>query len=124
VSTSIIFAGLGITTANSTIATDVVSQPILGDGSLHRASGQHTLYAKATNLTANITIEGTIGIDTTGPWLIVPLTNTLTGNVTTELNYSNISGTECYSITGQFTFLRARVQDYSTGILDNLSIMI
>lgn len=112
------------------------SLPVKGDGLIHRASGQHTIQVHTINLTANITIEGTLDTNISGAtWIPVPLTNTMTGNTASQLNYQffipvpgvpysgkTVQTNDFFIATGQYSWLRANIANMSCGIVDSIKI--
>ena len=121
---------------NQKTITNYVSPPVKGDGLIHRASGQHTIQIHTINFNGNIAIEGTLDKDPhSGAWLEIPLTNTVTGNVSTQLNYifkmavpgvpysgKTVQLNEFFIATGQYAFLRANVICITNGIVDYIKL--
>lgn len=116
--------------------TSYVSPPVKGDGLIHRASGQHTIQIHTINFTGNIVIEATMDRDpNSGAWLPVQLTDTITGNVVTELQYvfpipvpgvpfsgKTVEINKFYMVIGQYAWLQANISNVSNGIVDSIKI--
>jgi hypothetical protein len=120
-----IISGLRIDEDNNPTANSYVSMPVIGDGILHRASGKHTLYVHTMHFTGNVVIEATMGADSNiGPYLTIPITNTMYGNSIDTLNFSNTTTHDFYTILGQYTYIRANVQSMSAGILASITLTI
>jgi len=113
-----------------------VSPPTKGDGLVHRASGQHTIQIHTINASATISIEATLDQNpSSGAWLPIPLTNTLTGQTSTDLNYvftppvpgvpysgKTIELNQFFIATGQYAWLRCNVSNISNGLIDSVKL--
>lgn len=111
---------------------DWLSEPAKADGLVHRANGNHTLQIHTINLSAVITIEGTLDLDPeNGLWLTVPLVNSVTNNTVLSLPFVFVmpvpgvpySGkttetNQFFFVQGQYAWLRCRVSNISTGQVD------
>jgi len=134
---AVLVSGLGIQIQNANVHTpDFISQPVRGDGLVHRASGFHTLQVHTINFTGNVTIEGSLSRDRdAGPWTPVVMTDTVTGEAFTSLDFlfvypvpgvpytgKTIRINKFYSIVGQYAWLRANVVNIKTGLLDSIKL--
>jgi len=115
---------------NKTHIKQFTSNPVKGPG-LEKYTGSGTIQIHTINLTGNIQIEATLSKDSNcGPWVIIPLTNTMNSNVSTVLNFvfpnpvpgisssALIQTNNFYSIVGQYAWLRANVWGISTGSVE------
>lgn len=116
--------------------TQFTSNPVKGDGFVHRASGQHTIQVHTVNFSGNIAFEATMGRDPNiGPWVQVPVTNTLSSDVYQNLQFQydipvpgipssgkTLELNDFYYIVGNYTWIRANVSNISGG--DIMSIKL
>ena len=116
--------------------TSYMSEPTRGDGLIHRASGQHTIQIHTINANATITIEATMDRDpNSGAWLAIPLTNTLTGEISATQNYvftpptpgianggKTVELNQFFLASGQYAWLRCNVTNMTNGIIDSVKM--
>jgi hypothetical protein len=121
---------------NQKTITNYVSPPCKGDGLVHRASGQHTIQIHTINANASISIEATLDRDPkSGAWIPIQLTDTETGEITTQLNYifnmpvpgvpysgKTVELNKFYMAVGQYSWLRANVSSITNGIIDYIKL--
>jgi len=117
---------------NVSKTTQYLSQPVKANGLVNRSNGQHTLQVHCINFTGNIQIEATLSKDpTVGPWVVIPLTNTMNNQVTTAINLSfapevpelppsipTVNFNQFYSIVGQYAWIRANVTNILSGSVE------
>lgn len=112
-----------------------ISEPVKAAGLSPKAGGFQTMQIQTTNFTGNIVIEASLSRDSSsGPWVSIPLTNTITGDSDEQLVFHNnlsVVGTPnfisnntntFYTITGQYAWLRANVSNISDGILSSIKL--
>lgn len=121
--------GNGYNASNNVVVTGnvYITKPIMGDGLVQRSNGVHTLFVDTTNFTGNIQIEATIGKDPiNSSYLPVNVVSTVDSAIYPQLTYNNRNGTgnttSFYTITGQYSWLRANISGIQTGILNLLKL--
>lgn len=118
--------------------TSFQSEPIKGDGLLHRASGQHTLQIHSIDFNGNIQILATLDrtISSTTDWIPVPITRNVDGKVFYPyVNYDFISPifhdtfraktlniNDFFTISGQYAWLKAYGYDIIEGTVELIKL--
>jgi hypothetical protein len=104
-----------------------ISEPVKGDGLVHRSNGQHTLFVRTINFTGNISFEGTLDLNPDcATYVIVPVVNPIDNTSNVQLNFDHRAGTgnshTFYSLTGQFSWIRANISNIAFGSIDSIKI--
>jgi hypothetical protein len=116
--------------------TSYISEPVKGDGLVHRASGLHTIQIHTINTTADIMFEATLDRDPCSTaWIPISITNTSTGNISTVLHYvynssvpnipssgKTIELNEFFTAQGQYAWIRVNISNISNGIIDGIKV--
>lgn len=124
------YTGNGYNATNCTVIVGqpvFITQPVMGDGLVHRANGQHTLFAQTTSFTGNIVIEATIGLDpANSTYLPVDIVNTVDGNTYSQITCISGNGNgnvrSFFTITGQYSWIRANISNIQTGRVELLKV--
>jgi hypothetical protein len=126
---SIFNNGNGFDASTNSVITGntYITQCIMGDGLVHRSNGVHTLFVNATNFTGNIQILATLGVDpANSTYLPVNLVSTIDGFTTNELSFDNNTGNGnakiYFTVTGQYSWLKANISVVQHGILNLLKL--
>jgi hypothetical protein len=126
------YGGFG---TNVSQLADYTSEAYKADGLVHRSNGNHTIQISASNLTANISILGTLSRNPDdGVWFEVPLVDS-NGNITENLSFTYtpsvpnipesgpaVNTNEFYTATGQYSWLKAQVTGMSHGIIQYIKL--
>jgi hypothetical protein len=108
-----------------------------GDGYYGRTDGLHTVQANVTGFTGNIAFQGTLEIDpdesdwstifidgvNTSTLGFVDTTGAITqssGNSISVLELDNKTGSLNYNFTGNFVWIRAKVNNWTQGIVNSV----
>ena len=96
-------------------STDFSSDGVKGVGYYRGQGSIQTIYQHIADFQGTITIQATLDQNwETAKWVNV---NTLGDSITP------ISGTYPVSLTGNYTWLRANVQDFSNGQIDSITVV-
>lgn len=120
---------------NESHIPNYISDAVKAAGLSAKAGGFQTMQVQTTNFTGNIKLEASLSKDpNNGPWVSIPIINTLTGDSSTQLTFKNnlsVVGTPnftsnntnaFYTITGQYAWLRANISNISDGILSSIKL--
>ena len=108
-----------------------------GDGYYGRTDGLHTVQVNVTGFTGNIAFQGTLEIDpdesdwstifidgvNTSTLGFVDTTGAITqssGNSISVLELDNKTGSLNYNFTGNFVWIRAKVNNWTQGIVNSV----
>jgi len=113
------------------------SDPVKSDGLIHRASGVHTLQVHTINLNGNIQLLGTLDkeVTTQTDWIPVNIVDVMTSNVSNVLVYTysvptvfdrcdqkTLEINSIYTITGQYSWLKAYGSNIARGAVESIKI--
>lgn len=107
------------------------SDPVKGDGYYGRADGFHTVQINLTDFVGIIKIQGSLDIDPEdSDWFTVQLgTGNRSVDTTGLIREENITqveyieektGTNSYNFTGNYVWLRAKIENWTAGSVDSI----
>ena len=130
---TVLVSGLGFNDGvgdNPVNLQSFLSDPVKGDGLVHKASGYHTFQIHTINFNGNISILATSDavITPNTDWIPIQLTNTVNGNTANIIPYvfippvpgvpyssKTIERNDFYTASGQYAWLRANITDITAG---------
>jgi len=114
---------------------DIVSERIKGDGYFGNSDGLHTVFWSVAGFIGTIEMQGTLASEPTeSDWSTIVLTQPgnkfyidTTGLVTTagidSTRYTIETDTsKSYNFTGNFVWIRARISEFTQGVMNGISI--
>lgn len=121
----------------SGIAETFTGDKVKGDGFYGRTDGLHTVQTSTTGFTGKIIFQGTLELDPAElDWFtividdtnatvlgVVDTTGAVTqsaGNSVSSLDLENKTGTLNYNFTGNYVWVRAKIIDWTQGIVNNV----
>ena len=116
----------------ATTAVVYTSHPIKGDGYYGSSDGFHTIQVKLTNFIGKIEIQSTLEVDPAETdWFVTNLemNENIVDTTGASLNKSATSITytqptdlvKIYNFEGNFVWIRAKVTNFTQGIIDKIS---
>jgi hypothetical protein len=103
-----------------------------GDGFYNRADGFHTVQWTITNFKGSLSIQGSLAVDPLeADWFkarlgkddeyTIDTTGKISKSVLTTINYTDsTTGSFSYNFTGNYVWVRARIEDWTTGSINSI----
>jgi hypothetical protein len=113
-------------------AESVIGEKFKGDGYYGRSDGIHTVQWTLANFRGSISIQGSLAIDPIeADWFkarlgkedeyTIDTTGRISKSVLTTINYTDsTTGSFSYNFTGNYVWVRARIEDWTTGSINSI----
>jgi hypothetical protein len=114
---------------------DIVSERVKGDGYFGNSDGLHTVFWSVAGFIGTIEVQGTLASEPTeSDWATITLTapnNKYTIDATGAVTIAGVDSTrytqetdtsKSYNFTGNFVWIRARISEFTQGVMNGISI--